>query len=90
MSINQTANRIGCRRKTGVTGVTGLIASWKTYNKTNKDEDKAILKDSSGNGHHINLNNFTYTEGSGYEKGGLSFNGIDNYGNLYKPSRCDL
>lgn len=62
------------------TGIAGLVASWKTYNKTNKDEDKTILKDYSGNGHHINLNNFTYTDSSGYEKGGLLFNGVDNYG----------
>ena len=43
-----------------------LIASYRTYDKTNEDEDRDILKDLSGNGHDIQLYNFAFSEGSGY------------------------
>lgn len=44
----------------------GLIAAWSAKGKTNNDEDKAILKDLTGNGHDINLNGFAFSEMSGY------------------------
>lgn len=48
----------------------GLIAAWSAKGKTNDDEDRAILKDLTGNGHDITLNGFAFSEMSGY--GGYS------------------
>lgn len=43
----------------------GLIAAWSAKGKTNDDEDRATLKDLTGNGHDIILNGFAFnTEGS--------------------------
>ena len=47
-----------------------LIAAWSAKGKTNDDEDRAILKDLTGNGHDITLNGFAFSEMSGY--GGYS------------------
>lgn len=44
----------------------GLIAAWSAKGKTNDDEDRAILKDLTGNGHDITLNVFAFSEMSGY------------------------
>lgn len=44
------------------------IASYRAYDKTNDDEDRAVLKDLTGNGHDIQLHNFAFSEGSGYGK----------------------
>ena len=49
----------------------GLIAAWSAKGKTNEDEDKATLKDLTGNGHDITLNGFAFSEMSGY--GGFLF-----------------
>lgn len=64
----------------GITPKPRLIASYKTYNQTNDSVDRDKLVDLTGNGHDINLFNFSYTEGSGYKNGGLVFDGIDDYG----------
>ncbi len=48
----------------------GLIAAWSAKGKSNDDEDKATLKDLTGNGHDITLNGFAFSEMSGY--GGYS------------------
>ena len=50
----------------------GLIAAWSAKGKTNDDEDRAILKDLTGNGYDITLNGFSFSEMSGY--GGYSIN----------------
>lgn len=50
----------------------GLIAAWSAAGKTNDDEDRAILKDLTGNGHDITLNGFAFSEMSGY--GGYNWN----------------
>lgn len=42
------------------------IASYRAYDKTNDDEDRAVLKDFTGNGHDIQLYNFAFAESSGY------------------------
>ena len=42
------------------------IAAWSAKGKTNEDEDRAILKDLTGNGHDITLNNFAFSGISGY------------------------
>lgn len=44
----------------------GLIAAWSAKGKTNYDEDRAILKDLTGNGHDITLNGFAFSKMSGY------------------------
>lgn len=44
----------------------GLIAAWSAKGKTNDDEDRATLKDLTGNGHDITLNKFVFSEMSGY------------------------
>ena len=46
------------------------IAAWSAAGKTNEDDDRAVLKDLTGNGHDITLNGFTFSEMSGY--GGYS------------------
>lgn len=63
----------------------GLIAAWSAKGKSNDDEDRAILKDLTGNGHDITLNGFAFnTEGSGYGhpeySDALVFDGVDDYG----------
>lgn len=44
----------------------GLIAAWSAKGKTNEDADRNVLKDLTGNGHDITLNNFAYSGMSGY------------------------
>lgn len=44
------------------------IASYRAYDKTNDDEDRAVMKDLTGNGHDIQLYNFAFAESSGYGK----------------------
>lgn len=44
----------------------GLIAAWSAKGKTNEDVDRNVLKDLTGNGHDITLNNFAYSGMSGY------------------------
>lgn len=44
------------------------IASYRAYDKTNDDTDRAVLKDLTGNGHDIQLYNFAFAESSGYGK----------------------
>lgn len=56
----------------------GLIAAWSAKGKTNDDEDRAILKDLTGNGHDITLNGFAFSEMSGY--GGYNYT-YDNWTN---------
>lgn len=50
----------------------GLIAAWSAKGKTNEDADRNVLKDLTGNGHDITLNNFAYSGMSGY--GGYNIN----------------
>jgi hypothetical protein len=52
----------------------GLIAAWSAKGKTNDDEDRAILKDLTGNGHDITLNGFAFSEMSGYGGYSTDFN----------------
>jgi hypothetical protein len=55
----------------------GLIAAWSAKGKTNDDEDRAILKDLTGNGHDIRLVGFNFSEMSGY--GGYLYNWLVGY-----------
>ena len=49
------------------------IASYRAYDKTNDDEDRAVMKDLTGNGHDIQLYNFAFAESSGYGKYATDF-----------------
>lgn len=61
-----------------------LIARYRCYGGDNNAADRGVLKDLSGNGNDITLNNFAWTEQSGYDKtthkGALVFDGVDDYG----------
>lgn len=50
----------------------GLIAAWSAKGKSNDDADRTVLRDLTGNGHDITLNNFAFSEMSGY--GGYNVN----------------
>lgn len=57
-------------------GLPKPIAAWSAAGKTNEDEDRAVLKDLTGNGHDITLNGFAFSGMSGY--GGYA----QNYNNI--------
>lgn len=64
-------NTVGEWRKSGGGGggsisYPGLIAAWSAKGKSNDDEDRATLRDLTGNGHDITLNGFAFAEMSGY------------------------
>lgn len=60
----------------------GLIAAWSAKGKSNDDEDRAILKDLTGNGHDITLNGFAYRDMSGYGGYLINFTKVfTTYGN---------
>ena len=63
----------------------GLVCYLDTREKTNTDKHRGTLLDLSGNGNHGTLQNFIFTEESGYAKdlsgegaSGLRFDGIDD------------
>lgn len=62
----------------------GLVCYLDTRGKNNTDKHRATLLDLSGNGNHGTLQNFNFTEESGYAKDisrgytGLKFDGIDD------------
>lgn len=64
------ANMLG--RSDGNINYPGLVAAWdiKKEGKDNDHPDRGWLRDLTGNGHDITLNNFTFSEMSGY--GGYS------------------
>lgn len=58
--------------------VDGLVCYLDTKGKSNTDKHRGTLLDLSGNGNHGTLRNFAFTDGSGYENGGLKFDGVDD------------
>lgn len=63
----------------------GLVCYLDARGKTNTDKHRGTLLDLSGNGNHGTLQNFNFTEESGYVKGlsgegtsGLKFDGVDD------------
>lgn len=64
----------------------GLIAAWSAKGKSNDDEDRAILKDLTGNGHDISLKGFAFKEMSGYGGYPINFTKVFNYGNGNKTA----
>lgn len=61
-----------------------LVAAWSAKGKANDDAERAVLKDLTGNGHDITLNNFAFNGDSGYGNpeypDALIFDGVDDYG----------
>lgn len=70
-----------------------LIAAWSVKGKTNEDADRNVLKDLTGNGHDITLNNFAWNTESGYSNpkypDALVFDGVDDYGIAVNLPRFD-
>lgn len=66
--------------------VSGFVGGWKAYGRSNAEDPakREILPDYSGNGRHIRLYNFEFTENSGYSGGGLVSDGVDDYGQCVK------
>lgn len=60
------------RKSDGNIHYPGLIAAWSAKGKSNDDADRAVLRDLTGNGHDLLLNNFAFSEMSGY--GGYNVN----------------
>ena len=56
----------------------GLVLHYDFSGMTNADTSRGIAKDLSGNGNHGELQNFNFTEESGYEGKGLKFDGVDD------------
>lgn len=56
----------------------GLILHYDFSHESNTSEYKGKAFDYSGNGNHGVLNNFNFTEESGYEGEGLRFDGVDD------------
>ena len=56
----------------------GLVCYLDTRGKYNTDVYRNTLLDLSGNGNHGALQNFSFADGSGYENGGLKFDGVDD------------
>ena len=55
------------------------IASYRNYDRTNDDEDRDMLIDLTGNGHHIKLYNFLFGGNSGYGKYKVDFKDWNTY-----------
>lgn len=70
--------------RTGEVYPPNLVAAWSAKGKSNDDADRAVLKDLTGNGHDIALNNFAFNGDSGYGNpeypDALVFDGVDDYG----------
>lgn len=58
-------------------GHENLVLWYDAMGKTNSDLGRGVLEDLSGNGNHGTLQNFAYTEESGYDDG-LVFDGVDD------------
>ena len=65
--------------KDGVPVQDGLVLHYDFSNESNTSEYKGKAFDYSGNGNHGVLNNFNYTEESGYAGDALKFDGVDDY-----------
>lgn len=80
-------NYIGNRRSVG-DSLPKPIARYSAKGKSNTDSDRAILRDLTGNGHDIVLNNFAFNTMSGYGGFGTDFNtwvnGIGSQGTLVR------
>lgn len=60
----------------------GLIAAWSAKGKSNDDADRTVLRDLTGNGYDITLNNFAFSEMSGYGGYNTDFTKWRSYSNI--------
>ena len=65
--------------KPGVIVQDGLVLHYDFSHESNNSEYKDKAFDYSGNGNHGVLNNFNFTEESGYAEDSLKFDGVDDY-----------
>lgn len=65
--------------KPGVVVQDGLVLHYDLSHESNTSEYKDKAFDYSGNGNHGVLNNFNFTEESGYVEDGLKFDGVDDF-----------
>ena len=65
--------------KPGVVVQDGLVLHYDFSHESNTSEYKGKAFDYSGNGNHGELQNFNFTEESGYVSEGLKFDGVDDY-----------
>ena len=56
----------------------GLVLWYDFSGRTNADSERGVAEDLSGNGNHGTLQNFNFTEESGYDKNKLLFDGVDD------------
>src|SRR5699024_5175874 len=56
----------------------GLVLWYDLSGRTNTDGQRGIDEDLSGNGNHGTLQNFNYTDESGYGNNSLIFDGVDD------------
>lgn len=64
--------------KPGVVVQDGLVLHYDFSHESNASEYKDKAFDYSGNGNHGTLQNFAYSDYSGYQNGGLEFDGVDD------------
>ena len=64
--------------KPGVVVQDGLVLHYDFSHESNTSEYKDKAFDYSGNGNHGELQNFNFTEESGYAEDGLKFDGVDD------------
>lgn len=57
----------------------GLLLHYDFKEKKNTHTTRDFAIDLSGNGNHGDMQNFAYEAGSGFEGGGLRFDGVDDY-----------
>ena len=69
----------------GVVVQDGLVLHYDFSHESNTSEYKDKAFDYSGNGNHGELQNFNFTEESGYEGEGLKFDGVDDYVEEIQP-----
>ena len=57
----------------------GLVLWYDFSGRSNADGQRGIAEDLSGNGNRGTLQNFNFTEESGYESKGLKLDGVDDF-----------
>lgn len=60
--------------------------AWTVTGKTNDDEDRATVKNPTGNGNNLVLSNFAFAEDSGYGSYAYNFNSFTLKDNVLKPT----
>lgn len=80
MSIYRRRLMIANTRKEDIPDLSNypnLIAAWSAAGKSNDDADRNVLRDLTGNGHDLTLNNFAFSKMSGY--GGYNVQNLSSW-----------